>query len=461
MNIFKKPKKHENLHTYGWELFPQADHFLLQKIESFLENNSFAKLLAFRIEQETSTRFIDWIDHIVFPEQSVRKEDVEKTGFQETKHIESSRDKKIFVHSGAVFPAVLLTKRCHTEIALKPERLDHFVQAMGGGISIQGELYSPYRKATISSQNDCVLSAVERRGFRGFQVHEKAEDILEYRKALEWFVCRQRYFETLDEGMESIQKLIVLGSEKLSAARVTDAFFRAERFYWEKRNWVGQIQKARQDRFGLGWGNHDHHTYRSSRENFSRLLKIFEALGFLLRERFYAGEEAGWGAQILEHPQCNIVLFTDVDLSKEEKNVDFSRLERKPVDCAGTVGMWVNLHGESVFQAGLHHLAARFDFERLRRDLQALNITTMQPFSYFDFLKQAFTKGEMWKVETKKLDSLTENGLISTEQCAQFERDGAVGSHLENLQRTQGFKGFNQRSVSVIIKATDPRTYNE
>jgi hypothetical protein len=32
-----------------------------------------------------------------------------------------------------------------------------------------------------------------------------------------------------------------------------------------------------------------------------------------------------------------------------------------------------------------------------------------------------------------------------------------VGSHLENLQRRGGFKGFNQKSVSVIIEATDPR----
>jgi hypothetical protein len=34
---------------------------------------------------------------------------------------------------------------------------------------------------------------------------------------------------------------------------------------------------------------------------------------------------------------------------------------------------------------------------------------------------------------------------------------GAIGSHLENLQRKGGFKGFNQKSVSVIIQATDPR----
>ena len=34
---------------------------------------------------------------------------------------------------------------------------------------------------------------------------------------------------------------------------------------------------------------------------------------------------------------------------------------------------------------------------------------------------------------------------------------GAVGSHLENLERNDGFKGFNQTGVTEIIKETDPR----
>ena len=38
-----------------------------------------------------------------------------------------------------------------------------------------------------------------------------------------------------------------------------------------------------------------------------------------------------------------------------------------------------------------------------------------------------------------------------------FEQIGAIGSHLELIERRQGFKGFNQNSVSVIIQATDPR----
>ena len=80
--------------------------------------------------------------------------------------------------------------------------------------------------------------------------------------------------------------------------------FAAEREHWQRRNRAGQIQKACQDRLGLGWANHDHHTFRSSRSVFSLLIEILETFGFHPRERFYAGAEAGWGAQVMEQPVC-------------------------------------------------------------------------------------------------------------------------------------------------------------
>ena len=46
---------------------------------------------------------------------------------------------------------------------------------------------------------------------------------------------------------------------------------------------------------------------------------------------------------------------------------------------------------------------------------------------------------------------------ITPEQAARFREHGAVGSHLENLERNDGFKGFNQTGVSQIIAKTDPR----
>jgi hypothetical protein len=220
---------------------------------------------------------------------------------------------------------------------------------------------------------------------------------------------------------------------------------------------AAQIQKRRQDQLGLGWGNHDHHTFRCSREHFVDLIEFLLKLGFQKRERYYAGAEAGWGAQISEQPIAGIVVFADVDLMPEETQIDFSTQKLPPAPRLGTVGLWVGLHGESFLEAGMHHLEARFDFNLLRDQLKGCGINTMKPFSDFEFLRQAFTEGERWQVRRERADRLFTARLITHEQFDKFIKEGAIGSHLENLQRHGGFKGFNQKSVSVVIAATDPR----
>jgi hypothetical protein len=180
-------------------------------------------------------------------------------------------------------------------------------------------------------------------------------------------------------------------------------------------------------------------------------------LGFEKRERYYAGAEAGWGAQISEQSMVGIVVFADVDLLPEETEIDFSRQRLPAAGKLGTVGLWVGLHGESFLQAGMHHLEARFDYGLLREQLKAEGVNTMNPFSNFEFLRQAFTEGERWPVERARAEVLVSGKLITPEQFDKFMKEGALGSHLENLQRHGGFKGFNQKSVSAVIAATDPR----
>jgi hypothetical protein len=108
----------------------------------------------------------------------------------------------------------------------------------------------------------------------------------------------------------------------------------------------------------------------------------------------------------------------------------------------------------------MHHLEAQFDFDRLRDDLKAeADIETMNPFSNFPFLRQAFTAGQRWAVSKHRADRLLALGWIDADQHARFLAEGTIGSHLENLQRTEGYKGFNQQAVSAIIAATDPRLH--
>ncbi len=176
-----------------------------------------------------------------------------------------------------------------------------------------------------------------------------------------------------------------------------------------------------------------------------------------MREKFYAGKQAGWGAQVVEQPVCNLVVFADVDLSPEELELNFLKRTLPPRSQKGTVGLWCALHGESILDAGLHHLAARFHFTHVEHRLREEKVLMLPPFSQFPYLQQAFTHGEKWKVDPQRIKQLRKAGVIKPQQANVFNKEGAIGSHLENIQRDQGFKGFNQESVSDIIRRTDPR----
>jgi hypothetical protein len=159
----------------------------------------------------------------------------------------------------------------------------------------------------------------------------------------------------------------------------------------------------------------------------------------------------------MENSACRLVLFLDVDLHADELQIDFAHHPLSELEHLGTIGLWCALHGDSILKAGMHHLEAQFMFEDLAHDLSTIGVGMMEPFSNFPYLKQAFTHGEIWHVDPKRVHNLVEQKKISPEQAEKFLAYGAVGSHLENLQRREGYKGFNQKNVSVIIKKTDPR----
>jgi hypothetical protein len=159
----------------------------------------------------------------------------------------------------------------------------------------------------------------------------------------------------------------------------------------------------------------------------------------------------------MEQPVSGLALFCDVDLSPDEIATDFSTKPLEPRQQLGTIGLWCALHGESILGAGTHHLALRLDFDAVAIGLAERGIRMMRPFSDFPYLRQAFTLGERWNVASERLEQLAASGQISDEQRAQFAEKGALGSHLEIIQRGEGFKGFNQQMVSDIIQRTDPR----
>ncbi|HSU65353.1 MAG TPA: hypothetical protein VLJ39_00650, partial [Tepidisphaeraceae bacterium] len=315
------------------------------------------------------------------------------------------------------------------------------------------------RRAAVAHSKDAELWVVERHAYRGFEISDPSpHQTLALLLHTEAFCRRRRKFRDTAEGFAHAHRLLEAAIADLGVSRATDLFFAAEREYWQRRNRAAQAQKARQDKLGIGWANHDHHTYRSSREHFAALIAVFEKMGFHCRERFYAGGQAGWGAQVLEQPEAGIVIFADVDLSPDELFEDFSHDGLAPRSDLGTVGLWCALHGEAFLESGMHHLECQFDFDALKEQLESKeHVKVMKPFTNFPYLRQAFTEGEVWPVALDRIDHLLRAGRITETQAKQFREHGAIGSHLENLERNQGFKGFNQTGVSEIIARTDPR----
>jgi hypothetical protein len=464
--------------AFDWKRWPETEAFIDDVVASALEGNEFAADLAVRMQRETATRFKVWIDHLVLEGGTRLLDRLEALGYERQSAMYGV-GMPLLAHAGAIFPrvaVVLVDRACGDgkgfavrEVAIKVDRVAAFSRAHDLGLEIVGYSMGPLRVARVDGRRT-TLTVVERRGYLGFEPFPgelarlgrmRPQGAREALAARDLWEARRRRFDDDEAGFDAtdvtLNRVIELaGSTDLAC----DLVFEVEREYWQSRNTAARIQKARQDRLGLGWANHDHHTFRCSRRFFPRIISMLTRLGFELRERFHAGAHAGWGAQILEHPVTGIVIFADLDLAPEEATADFAHEALPDLPRPGTVGLWVALHGESMLEAGLHHLEAQFDFDALSDGLKAeAGIETMPPFSNFSFLRQAFTAGERWPVDRRRADRALHLGWITAEQHEKFVRDGAIGSHLENLERREGFKGFNQQAVSTIIVATDPRLH--
>jgi hypothetical protein len=451
---------------FDWQRCPEVARLVAKRVDEIVSQVRFAACLQQRMKDETGTRLIDWVDHISLPFNDPFSSRVEELGYARTEH-DSAQE--VWRHPGAMVPVIILREQATADLWLNVESVSDFLLAHNlDDVVFMDEPAAHVQTAIVARETNSRLAVIERHGTAGFRwqpaVSAGAEDVeaalAEHRAA---FSSRKRVFAKADSGcsesagFEHALGLLNTAIQDLGTNRVCDLFFESERCYWESRNHAARVQKRRQDKLGLGWANHDHHTYRSSRESFAQLIGLLEVLGFTCRERFYGGAEAGWGAQVLEQTDAGIVIFADVDLSHDEVTGDFAHEGLVPRDELGTVGLWCKLHGEAIMAAGMHHLECQFDFDAACAQLADAGIRTMKPFTDFDYLKQAFTVGEVWRVAPERLHFLCEGGQINREQEKQFLREGSVGSHLEILQRDEGYKGFNQTGISEIILATDPR----
>jgi hypothetical protein len=444
---------------FKWEPQPEGQKLVDELLTAFLDACPTAAHLAEDMKHKAGTRFKDWVDHIAVDATDDVRARLEATGFTR-RPLPGAEDR--YVHDGAIFPAIILRDDPATRVGIKVDSVATFAATHQlSGESILGEPGSRVRFVRACKCTDTAeLWVVERHGCRNMTpTNDDDATIITAQHWLETIRTRPRAGLNEPELLDATIHMLEQAVDAIGVDWTCDLFFWGEREYWQRFNRAARVQYERQNALGLGWANHDHHTYRCSRDHYPRVIKVLETLGFHCRERFHAGAEAGWGAQVLEQPTAGITIFADVDMAPEEVLFDFAHegFNDKRAEL-GTVGLWVGLHGESILAAGMHHLECQFDWHALKDQLQAeAGIGTMDPFTTFPFLRQAFTEGERWPVHHDRIQRLLDEQLITDEQANDFRTKGAIGSHLENLERNDGFKGFNQQGVSDIISRTDPR----
>lgn len=433
----------------AWKVQPAAETLVREQLEAALERTPSARAFAQALLSGCAVRLRDLLDHISFSDPLLVK-DLRTLGWQDL-------GQGIWRNDSGLFPDFVEDNGA-TQIAFRCETLEVFQRAWKTNAPIEGAPFAPLRRLKAFEGEATVFIALERNGFDGVQVLETKPTALRAAQLhLQSFRARRRQFDQPEQGLNHTETLVDRAVTDLGAHWACDLFFRAEREYWMARSDAGRWQKARQDSVGIGWGNIDHHTYDSSREHFAQTIRILEKLGYRCRELFYAGHQAGWGSQVLEQPVLRSTIFADIDLTPEELGIDFAHLPLAPLAKHRRAGLWCALHGESMLEAGLNHLAGYYCHRSLQSQLAAVGFTTMAPFSDFPHLYQALTEGQWQAVAPDRVDSLEAGGHLSAAEAESFRLKGAISTHLENLERNDGFKGFNQPGIDGVLRIIDPR----
>jgi hypothetical protein len=357
----------DSLLKYHWSPQPAAGAWVKEVAQEVLAELPWARDFADRLYRQAGSRFHDLIDTVFLAEGARRLETALAAGWERSGE---NSGFAIYDHPKGLFPTIAVGRQpFDVVVELKVESVADFLAANELRGEFEGRPFAPYRWVLIATHKRFGFRVAERHGTRGYSTADgpAIADVLEISESLR---TRPRECGDAAEGFAQAERLIDEGIARIGRDYTCDLFFAAEREFWTRRNRAARAQKARQDALGIGWANHDHHTYRSSRECFAPLVRVLEKLGFFCRERFYAGLAAGWGAQVMEHPVTRIITFNDVDLSPEELIGDFSHDGLAPGASLGTVGLWCGLHGEAFLEAGMHHLECVFDFDALKEQLE-------------------------------------------------------------------------------------------
>jgi len=427
--------------------FPEAERFIDDLVREVCEANADIRRLADRIRTNTATPMKHWIESFTLSGALLYR--IEELGFRLKATLYGQ---KLYVHPRGIFPALRIYPgpvQVARGVTISVESLAVFRYLSGYYGEVDGTPGGPYSRILLSDEGGVLLFAAERNADVWMPVELEFGEIHDLLEARNLIVQRRRFFPPDEDPVQATERLIrrILGL--VGPDRCAALFLEQERRFWEARNTAGRFLKAEQDRLGLGWGNHDHHTFRCRRVHFEPFVRLLESMGFERAEKFRVPNpsEPGWGVLILEHPGIGAWVSVDVDVRPGEIEGDFGHEPLRPIDEVGPVGLWTLLHGESLFEAGLHHLAVRADYAAMKKRLGRARIAVMEPFTDTPEFRQAYVHGERWAVARLHQVDAAESGPVEAETLEKIRQQGALGSFLECTERSGGFRGFRREAA--------------
>ena len=432
----------------SWRPEPAAEAFVATLLASALERCEPAGGYARRLLELSAVRLRDVVDHLS-PADATTWRRAHELGWRPA-------GAGMLRHADGLFPDLVDDGRAF--VAIRTESVEQLLAATGSDAVIEGAAHGPYRRARVFRGAGADLVAVERNGHASCEMPEvPATTIRAARVHLQRFRARRRQFDDVPSGLDHTERLVDAAVAELGPHWACDLFFRAEREYWQAHCAAARLQHARQWQAGIGWANVDHHTYDASRIHFAQTIRVLETLGYQCRELLYAGHQAGWGSQILEQPVLRSTIFADIDLAPHELDIDFAHRPMQPLERHRRAGLWCVMHGESMLEAGLNHVAGLHDQRALRAQFAGLGQRMMAPFSDFPVLYQELTEGEWRAVDPDRIDALERDGQLDAAEAEDFRSRGAICAHYENIERNDGFKGFNRPGIDGVLSVLDPR----
>ena len=436
-----------------WLPQPEAETVLSDHIETLIQTCPKAKAFRRNLRENCGIRLRDVIDHISFQDRNLIAR-LEKAGW-------SKVSDNVWSNPNGLFPEFVRDDTIPT-IWMRVENAALFALTHDVANSIEGPEHGPARRLRVWDTKESGFGVYERNGYQGFDIPSSSPELtLLSRRHLQAFRARRREFSSPAQGLDHTDTLVTRAVLDIGPHWACDLWFKAEREYWQRRCSAGRRQKNKQDSMGVGWNNIDHHTYDGSREHFRHTITILEKLGYELREMLYAGELAGWGSQVLEQPVLKSTIFADVDLSPDELEVDFAHDELPPLPKHRRAGLVSAMHGESILQAGLNHVAGLYDRRQLNKILAQDGVEFMAPFSDFNVLYQELTLGDWGAVDPLRIDELERLGHLTQTAADEVRLSGAIMTHLENIERNFGYKGFNKIGIDGVLRKLDPRAYEK